>query len=118
MIRLPGWLAFLVFFPLQVYLVVKLWESDWAWWLILLLLLAFAYMGNRAARVPWVQQLFFPGMAAQREARRHIYQGALFLAAALAFVFGFGPRLHWFAPEGVSLVAVIALVTLLKASLR
>jgi len=117
-LRLPGWLVFLVFFPLQVYLAVKLWESDWAWWLILLVLLVFGFMGNRAARVPWVQQLFFPRMAAQREARRHVYQGILFLAAAVAFLTGFGPRLHWFVPEGVSLLSVLALATLLKASLR
>jgi hypothetical protein len=117
-LRLPGWLAFLIFFPLQVYLAVKLWESDWAWWLILLALLVLALLGNRAARVPWIQQLLAPRMAAQREARRHVYQGILFLGAAVALLFGLGPRLFWFAPGGVSLVGVMALVTLLKASLR
>jgi hypothetical protein len=116
-LRLPGWLVFLVFFPLQVYLTIKLWQSDWAWWLILLTLLVLGFLGNRAARVPWMQQLFFPRMAAQREARRHVYQGILFLGAAVAFLFKVGPLLHWTA-EGISLLAVMTLVTLLKASVR
>lgn len=117
MIRLPGWLAFLIFFPLQVYLAVKLWQSDWAWWAILLVLLAFGILGNRASRVPWIQHLLFPHVAAQREARRHVYQGILFLLAALLFLFPWGPLLHWTA-QGIPLLSVLALVTLLKASLR
>jgi len=117
-IRLPGWLAFLIFFPLQVYLAVKLWLSDWAWWAILGALLLFAFLGNRAARVPWIQQLLFPAHAAQREARRHVYQGILFLVAAVLFLFyPWGPMLPWTA-RGVPILGMISLVTLLKASLR
>ena len=117
MIRLPGWLAFLIFFPIQVYLAVKLWASDWAWWLIVLTLMVFGILGNRASRVPWIQHMLFPNVAAQREARRHVYQGILFLVAALLFLFPWGPRVtvfSWVAP----ILALLSLVTLLKASLR
>lgn len=117
MVRLPGWLVFLIFFPLQLWLALKLWQSEWPWWAILLGLAVVGFLGNRAASVPWIQQLLFPRMAAQREARRHVYQGILLVGAVVIALLAWGPKLHW-PVEGLPLMTVIPLVALLKASVR
>ena len=115
--RLPGLLVFLLFFPLQVYLAIQLYEP-WAWWLFLLTMGVIGFMGNRAARVPWIQQLLFPGHAAAREARRHVFQGILFLAGAILLYIHFGPTHDWLGVNNVSVLGVILLVTLVKSSVR
>lgn len=115
--RLPGWLVFLVFVPLQIWIFFQLFQ-DWRWWTIPFFMLL-GFLGNRAARAPWITQLFFPGHAYRHEVRRHVFQGILFLAAAIT----------WFVPRSVGLFPASAawpqpwlplafLVTLLKAALR
>jgi len=114
---IPSWLVFLVFTPIQIYLFIQLFQ-EWRFWTILFFMLL-GFLGNRAARAPWIAQLFFPGHAHRHELRRHVFQGILFLAAAVAW---FVPRaaaaptwaLTWPQPW----VPLAFLVTLLKASLR
>ena len=114
---LPGWLVFLIFVPIQIYLFFQLFQH-WKWWTILFVMVL-GFLGNRAARAPWITQLFFPGHAYRHELRRHVFQGILFLAAAVTW---FVPRaaaaptwaLAWPQPW----VPLAFLATLLKASLR
>ncbi|MFA5860325.1 MAG: hypothetical protein WDA16_01385 [Candidatus Thermoplasmatota archaeon] len=123
MLRLPGWLAFLIFVPLQIFLAIKLYQAYGFWWL-LAILLVLGVLGTRASRAHWLRAAFWPGWAAQWEARRHIYQGILFLIAAIAFVLVVSPQ-PWVAAgldawlqRGHPWVAGSALVSLVKAALR
>lgn len=115
--RLPGWLVFVIFVPLQIWLFLKLFDH-WRWWTVLFMM-ALGFLGNRAARAAWLTQLLFPGRAFRHERRRHVFQGILFLAAALA----------WFLPQWTGAPPAVEawpqpwlplafLVTLLKAALR
>ena len=117
MARIPGWLAFVIFVPLQIWLFYHVFEH-WRWWTILFFM-ALGFLGNRAARAAWLTEMIFPARAVRHEARRHIFQGILFLAAALA----------WFLPQSAIAPAwmlalpqpwipLAFLVTLLKAALR
>lgn len=114
---LPGWLVFLIFVPIQIFLFWKLF-GEWRYWTILFFLVV-GFFGNRAARVPWLTALLFPGRAYRHEVRRHVFQGILLLAAAITWLL---PRsavaptwsLGWPQPW----VPLVFLVTLLKASLR
>ena len=115
---LPGWLVFVIFVPLQIWLFWKLFEH-WRWWTILFFMLV-GFLGNRAARAAWLTEMFFPGRARRHEARRHIFQGILFLCAALAWLLPQSPQ---FAPAWVEAlpqpwIPLAFLVTLLKAALR
>ena len=119
--RLPGWLVFVVFVPLQIWLFWKLFEH-WRWWTVLFFMLL-GFLGNRAARAAWLTELLFPGRARRHEARRHIFQGILFLAAALAALpwllpqsLGFAPA--WYDALPQPWIPLAFLVTLLKAALR
>ena len=115
--RLPGWLVFVIFVPLQIWIAIHLFQ-EWGFWWTLLFLLVLGMLGNRAARAAWLTVLLFPGRAYRHEGRRHVFQGILFLAAALA----------WFLPRsGLDLswdtwpqpwVPLAFAVTLLKSTLR
>lgn len=115
--RLPGWLVFVIFVPLQVWLFVQLFEH-WRWWTPVFFL-ALGILGNRAARAPWLTQMLFPGRAHRHELRRHVFQGILFLAAAFTFLL---PRMSlapaWALAWPQPWVPLAFLVTLLKAALR
>ena len=120
----PGWLVFLLFVPLQIYFAILLYQA-WGFWAALGFLLVLGILGNRAARVPWLHTLVFPGYARKRERRRHVFQGILFLGAAVVFVLHFslgrtyGPTYPWFdIAQGVPLLGAMALTTLVKASVR
>ena len=118
MARLPGWLVFVIFVPLQIWLFLNLFEH-WRWWTVLFFFVL-GLVGNRAARAAWLTELLFPHRARRHERRRHVFQGILFLAAALAW---FLPRATAIAPGWVMAlpqpwVPLAFLVTLLKAALR
>lgn len=115
--RIPGWLFFLIFFPLQILLFYKLFQV-WHWWTILFMLVL-GFLGNRAARAAWLTQMIFPGRAYRHEVRRHIFQGILFLAAAITWLLPQSPGLlpaaaSWPQPW----LPLAFLVTLIKAALR
>jgi hypothetical protein len=120
----PGWLVFLLFVPLQVYFAILLYEA-WGFWASFGFLVALGIVGNRAARTPWLQSLLFPRYASRREAQRHVFQGILFLGAAVVFVLHYsfartyGPAYGWLGVEqGVPLLGAMALTTLVKAAVR
>lgn len=116
-VRLPGWLVFLVFVPLQIWIFYHLFQA-WQWWTIPFLILL-GLLGNRAARAAWLTQLLFPGRAYRHEVRRHVFQGILFLAAAITWLL---PRQGDFLPAAQAWpqpwLPLAFLVTLLKAALR
>ena len=103
MIRLPGWLVFVVFVPLQVWLFLEL-KSAWGWWPTIGAFLVIGLVAARAARAPWFQRLFFPYHAARRETRRPLYSGILLVLAAVSWFLPFGPQPWLPAAVGVSLV--------------
>lgn len=120
--RLPGWLVFVIFVPLQIWLFLKLFEH-WRYWTILFMMVL-GFVGNRAARAPWISELLFPRHAQRHERRRHVFQGILFLAAALTF---FLPQAVGVLPARVDAwsaawpqpwLPLVFLLTLLKAALR
>lgn len=120
----PGWLVFLLFVPLQVYFAILLFR-EWGFWASLGFLLVLGFVGNRAARAPWLTSLLFPGHAWRHERRRHVFQGVLFLGAGALLVLHYagvatyGPLVHWFGVErGIPLLAAMLGATLLKASVR
>lgn len=123
MVRFPGWLVFLIFVPLQIWFFFELKDVWGIWWTILFFLVV-GYLGNRAARAPWIKTLLFPGKALKWERRRHVYQGILFILAGLTFVL---PTMAMGLPERVATMAqswpqpwlpLAFLVTLLKAAVR
>lgn len=115
--RLPGWLVFLVFVPLQIWLFYHLFQA-WHWWTVPFFMLL-GFLGNRAARAAWLTQLVFPGAAYRHEVRRHVFQGVLFLLAAVAWLL---PQQAGLFPASESWpqpwLPLAFLVTLLKAALR
>jgi len=116
--RLPGWLVFLIFVPLQIWLFYHVFQ-EWRWWAVPFFMLL-GFLGNRAARAAWLTELLFPSRARRHEARRHVFQGVLFLAAALAWLL---PRTPQYAPGWVEAlpqpwIPLAFLATLLKAALR
>lgn len=120
----PGWLVFILFVPLQIYLAWLLLQA-WGFWATLGFLLVLGFVGNRAARAPWLMSFFAPGLTWKRERRRHIFQGILFLAGAGLLVthfydlFTYGPLVHWFdVAKGIPLLGVMCLATLVKAAVR
>lgn len=114
---LPGWLVFIVFVPLQIWIFLKLFEQ-WRWW-TLLLFVVLGFLGNRASRAPWLTALIFPGLAARHERRRHVFQGILFLAAALTWLLPASAVAPTYAASWPQPWLPLAfLATLLKAALR
>lgn len=117
MARLPGWLVFVVFVPLQIWLFVHLFAA-WRWWSIPFFIVL-GFVGNRAARAPWLTEMLFPRHAQRHELRRHVFQGILFIAAAVAF---FLPQWigapAWAEAWPQPWLPLAFLVTLLKAALR
>lgn len=122
-LRLPWWLAFLIFFPLQVFLAIKLIGAYGFWWTLLVLLVV-AFLATRAARAPWFRALLFPESADKWEGRRHVYQGILFLLAAFAWLLVAYPQpwvgagLHAWLERGYPFLPLALLVALVKATLR
>ena len=120
--RLPGWLVFVIFVPLQIWLFLHLFEH-WRWWTVLFMM-ALGFVGNRAARAAWLTELIFPARAQRHERRRHVFQGILFLAAALTWFLPqtaglLSPRLDaWTSAWPQPWLPLAFLVTLLKAALR
>lgn len=116
--RLPGWLVFVIFVPLQVWVTVHLFQ-EWGFWGTFLFLLVLGMLGNRAARAAWLTTLIFPGRAYRHETRRHIFQGVLFLAAAVAwFLPRSGVEVAWDDGWPQPWLPLAFAVTLLKATLR
>lgn len=115
----PAWLVFLLFVPLQIYFAIRLFGA-WGFWPTAGTLLLLGIIGNRAARAPWLMSLMFPGWAWKRESRRHIFQGILFLGAAIIFLLRYGPVLATLEPPvgDVPLLSVMAFTTLVKAAVR
>lgn len=91
MLRLPGWLVFLIFVPLQIYLIVKLYDA-WGFWKTLGTVFLIGLVATRAGRARGLRALLFPGWAERWEQRRHVFQGLLFLGAAVTFYFALGPQ--------------------------
>lgn len=117
-VRLPGWLVFVIFVPLQIWLVLHLFEH-WRYWTILFMMVL-GFMGTRAARAPWLTSMLFPGKAIRHEMRRHVYQGLLFLAAAVTWILPQNPAVApaWAIAWPQPWLPLAFLVTLLKAALR
>lgn len=90
MLRLPGWLVFLVFVPLQVWIFLNL-VDHWGFWWSLLFVLVVGMVATRAGRATGLRALLFPSFAQRWEERRHLYQGLLFLAAVATFTVLYGP---------------------------
>lgn len=103
MFRLPGWLVFLVFVPLQIFLFVKL-VGAWGFWWSLVSVFLVGILATRAARAPLFRSMLFPAWADRWESRRHLFQGILLLAAAVAYLAAWGPQ-PW-----LPLVLVVSLV--------
>lgn len=121
--RLPGWLVFLIFVPLQIWLFFNL-KDEWGWWWTIAFFLVLGILGNRAARAPWLTSALFPGRALTHERRRHVYQGILFLAAAATWVLPryvgvlAPPVSSWAAAWPQPWLPLAFLVTLLKSAVR
>jgi hypothetical protein len=121
-VRLPGWLVFIVFVPLQIWLFLHL-KDAWGWWWTIASFMALGLMGARAARAPWLTSMLFPSHAMRHEMRRHVFQGILFLLAALtwlapqAVAAGVAPS-AWAAHVPQPWLPLALLVTLLKAAVR
>lgn len=114
-LRIPGWLAFIIFVPLQIWIFLNLF-GIWRWWTILFAIVL-GMLGSRAARAPWLKSMLFPRSAYKHERRRHVFQGILFLAAALAWLLPQGGLFAW-ASWPMPWVALAFLVTLVKSALR
>lgn len=123
MLRLPGWLAFLLFVPLQIFLAIKLFGA-YGFWATLGLLLVLGILATRAGRAQVLRALFFPHAAIRHENRRHVYQGILFLLAAIAFVLVTAPQpwvgrgFHDWLATGHPWLPLAIVVSLVKATLR
>lgn len=121
--RLPFWLAMLIFVPLQVYLAIKLYAA-YGLWTALAVLVVIGILSARAARAPWFRAMLFPHWALQWERRRHLFQGILFLGAALAWLLVASevPRvplgLHDWLATGYPFLPLAGVVALVKATLR
>lgn len=107
---------FVLFVPLQIWVFVHLFES-WRWWVILFAIVL-GMLGSRAARAPWLVSLLFPGRAVRHERRRHVFQGILFLAAALAWLLPQADLLPAARAWPQPWLALAFLVTLVKSALR
>lgn len=121
MARLPGWLVFVIFVPLQIWLFWHVFQ-EWRWWTVLFFMVL-GLLGNRAARAAWLTEMFFPRRARRHEARRHVFQGILFLAAAIAALPRLLPQSEALTPGWLEAlpwpwVPLAFLVTLVKAALR
>lgn len=103
MVRLPAWLVFIVFVPLQIWLFLKLRET-WGFWPTVGAFTVVGFLAARAARAPWFQRLFFPHRAERRERNRPLYSGILLVLAAVSWFLPFGPQPWLPAAVGVSLV--------------
>ena len=121
--RLPFWLALLIFVPLQIYLAIKLYAA-YGFWVALAVLIVVGVLAARAARAPWFRAMLFPHWAMRWESRRHLYQGILFLGAALAWflvataVPGVPQGLHDWLAKGYPFLPLAMTVSLVKAALR
>lgn len=117
LLTLPGWLVFVIFVPLQIWLFLNLF-GHWRWWTVLFFLLL-GLVGSHAARAPWLTSMLFPHRALRHERRRHVFQGILFLGAALAWLLPQNPTVFAFAASWPQPWLPLAfLVTLLKSALR
>lgn len=103
MVRLPAWLVFIVFVPIQIWLFLKL-RAAWGLWPTIGSFLVIGFLAARAARAPWFQRVFFPNWAESRERRRPVYSGVLLVLAALSLLLPWGPQPWLPAAVGVSLV--------------
>lgn len=108
MVRFPAWLAFVIFVPLQIWIFLEM-KAAWGWGWTILAFVVIGIVAARAARAGFLRETFFPRWAARWEKRRHIYQGALLLAAAVTFLAAWGPQ-PW--------LPAAALTALAKASVR
>lgn len=123
MLRLPGWLAFLIFVPLQIFLAIKLYGS-YGFWATFGILIFIGILATRAARAQVLRALFFPHAAVRHENRRHIFQGILFLLAAVSYLLVATPQtwvgdgFHDWLERGHPWVPLALLVSLIKATLR
>lgn len=108
MLPLPAWLAFIIFVPLQIWLFLMMKEA-WGWGWTILTFLVLGVLATRAARAGWLRETFFPRGAHVWEKRRHIFQGALLLTAAITWLAAWGPQ-PW--------LPAAALTSLAKASVR
>lgn len=112
--RLPGWLAFIIFVPLQIWLFLEL-RAVWGIWWTLLVITVLGLIGSRAARAPWFRSLLFPGSALRWERRRFVFQIVLAALALAAFLARVGP---WWLPDAHPWFAGYVTTTLAKAVLR
>lgn len=108
MIRFPGWLVFLLFVPLQIWLFLEL-KDAWGWWPTIGAFLVLGLLATRAARAPWLKSMLFPGWAAQRERRRPFWSGVLLVLAAVSWLLPWGPQ-PW--------LPAAAVTSLVKANVR
>ncbi len=106
--RLPGWLIFILFVPLQVYLFLQTIEV-WGFWKAAGVFLVLTIITTRATRPMGLRVLLFPMWAHRWQQRRHVYQGVLFLIAALTYSIPWGSQ-PW--------LAAAAAVGAIKAFLR
>lgn len=114
---LPGWLAFVIFVPLQIWIAIHL-IQEWGFWWTLLFLLVLGMIGNRAARAAWLTVLLFPGKAWRHENRRFFFQGILLVAAAVAWLLPQYGNVAWDDGWPWPWLPLAFTVTLFKAALR
>lgn len=101
--RLPAWLVFLLFVPLQIWLFFQI-KDFWGLWPTVGFVFVIGIVATRATRAMGLRAMLFPGWAHRWEQRRHLFQGLLFLGALLSFAFTWGPQPWVGAFVGVSAI--------------
>ena len=117
-VRLPGWLVFVIFVPLQIWIAIHLFQ-DWGFWWTFLFLLVLGMLGNRAARAAWLTVLLFPRRAFRHEGRRYVFQGILLVAAVVTWLLPrYATGIAWDDGWPQPWLPLAFGVTLVKAALR
>lgn len=88
---LPGWLVFVLFLPLQVWLFLKM-RDAWGVWRTLLTVLVVAFVAANAARPRGLLAWLFPDRAARQNAARPLWVLVLAGLAVAVWFLPWGPQ--------------------------
>lgn len=101
--RLPGWLVFVIFVPLQIWIFLMM-KDIWGWGWTFLTFLIIGLVATRAGRAGFLREAFFPRRAERWERNRFVFQGILLLGAVVTFALPWGPQPWLPAAAAASLV--------------